>query len=81
MNDLDNGNITEVEWMYFSCENSAAQNIPWPWVCDHDPDCSDGSDESEELCNNVGQCGHTFTSQYGLLTSPLYPDKYQDDSQ
>ena len=62
---------------YFGCHNTS-QCIPWPWVCDNDPDCYDSSDESLDLCKNSGKCGGNFNSSSGVLTSPSYPDKYQD---
>ena len=61
---------------YFSCGDNNAQCIPWPWVCDGDKDCSNGKDESTNLCNYSGACGGNFTTSYGLLTSPSYPDNY-----
>ena len=62
---------------YFSCATNTSQCIPWSWVCDGDKECSDESDESFELCFASGQCGGYFTQQYGLLTSPSYPEKYR----
>ena len=60
---------------YFTCGDDS-QCIPWRWVCDGDPECSDGSDESKYLCNGVGECGGNFTMEDGILTSPSYPEKY-----
>lgn len=77
---MESSNVTEVEWIYFNCGNHTSQGVPWPWVCDNDPDCGDGSDESRDLCKNVGECGLTFTTPHGLLASPFYPDKYADDA-
>lgn len=30
----------------FTCKNSDGECIPMSWVCDQNPDCSDGSDET-----------------------------------
>ena len=35
---------------YFNCSIGKLQCIPRLWVCDGDGDCTDGSDEKEELC-------------------------------
>lgn len=61
---------------FFKCEEGTSQCIPWPWVCDNDRDCSDGSDESQDLCKYSGKCGGNFNSTIGFLTSPSYPDEY-----
>ena len=65
---------------FFSCGGNTSYCIPWPGVCDTDPDCSDGSDESVEFCKNVGESGSNFTTINGLLTSPSYPDNYPSDT-
>ena len=58
---------------HFNCGEAC---IPRAWVCDNDPDCIDGSDESQDLCMFAGNCGGNFTAPYSLLTSPSYPDNY-----
>ena len=60
----------------FACGKNSSQYIPWSWVCDDEPDCIGGSDESSDLCKNRGACGGNFTSHNGLLTSPSYPEEY-----
>lgn len=37
----------------FVCGNG--QCLSYKWVCDSDPDCSDGFDENENMC---GKCGY-----------------------
>ena len=69
-----NCNIT-----YFSCGTKTSQCIPLLWVCDRDPECSDGSDESMDLCQNVGECGGNFTALNSTLYSPSYPENYPDN--
>ena len=61
---------------HFNCSKSC---IPWRWVCDNDPDCMDGSDESDDLCKYSAHCG-SFTAPNGILTSPSYPDNYPDNA-
>lgn len=61
---------------HFSCTNNTSQCIPWPWVCDGDTECGDGSDESMDLCEASGKCGGHFSSKSGLLTSPSFPNAY-----
>ena len=34
----------------FSCFTSGVC-LPWRWTCDSEPDCSDGSDESDSVCS------------------------------
>ena len=63
---------------YFSCSNTTSHCIPWPWVCDGDEECPNGSDESKDLCHTSGKCGGNFTSLYGVFTSPSYPDVFPD---
>ena len=65
---------------YFTCGNESLQCIPLLWVCDKDPECSDGNDESEDLCKNAGACGGSFTSPNGLIYSPSYPENYQNNA-
>ena len=60
----------------FTCGNESSQCIPLSWVCDKDPECSDGNDESENLCKNAGACGGNFTAPSGFIYSPSYPDNY-----
>ena len=50
-------------------------------MCDNEPECADGSDESEELCQNTGKCGGMFSSSNGLLTSPSYPMNYPNNKE
>ena len=64
----------------FSCGNETSQCIPLQWVCDGDPECIDGSDESEDLCKDVGACGHSYTAPNGFLFSPSYPENYPDNA-
>ena len=64
----------------FSCGNETSQCIPLQWVCDGDPECIDGSDESEDLCKDVGVCGGSFTAPCGILYSPSYPESYPDNA-
>ena len=64
---------------FFSCGDNTSQCIPWPWVCDNDPECPEGSDELEDLCKNSGRCGGDFTASNGFLTSPAYPDAYPNN--
>ena len=61
---------------YFTCGNESLQCIPLLWVCDKDPECSNGNDESEHLCQNVGACGGHLTAPNGLIYSPSYPENY-----
>ena len=58
----------------FSCGNGTQQCIPLLWICDKDPECSDGSDESVELCKHVGVCGRNFTASSDIIYSPSYPE-------
>ena len=50
------------------------------WLCDGDTECSDGKDESQELCSGIGKCGGNFNSSSGILTSPSYPNKYPENA-
>ena len=34
----------------FNCSLGNMDCIPWPWICDGDEDCTDGSDESNRTC-------------------------------
>ena len=61
---------------YFTCGRNISQCIPLQWICDNEPDCSDGSDESEDLCKNAGDCGGNFTAAVGFIYSPSYPENY-----
>ena len=65
---------------YFTCGNESLQCIPLLWVCDKDPECSNGNDESEDLCQNAGACGGHFTAPNGLIYSPSYPENYPDNA-
>ena len=56
------------------------QCIPLLWVCDTDPDCHGGSDESKDMCQNVGSCGGDFTTPNGILYSKSYPDNYPENT-
>ena len=58
----------------FSCGNGTQQCIPLLWICDSDTECSDGSDESVELCKHVGVCGGIFTASSDIIYSPSYPE-------
>ena len=66
---------------YFSCSNTTSHCIPWPWVCDGDEECPNGSDESKDLCHASGKCGGNFTTSKGLITSPLYPEYYPGEDE
>ena len=66
---------------FFSCGGNTSHCIPWPGVCDTDPDCSDGLDESKEVCGNVGECGGNYTNSRGILTSPSYPENYPSNAE
>ena len=48
------------------------------WICDKDPECRDGKDESLNLCKNAGSCGGNFKNSYGFIFSPSYPENYPD---
>ena len=61
---------------YFTCRVEISQCIPLQWLCDNESDCTDGSDESEDLCKNVGACGGNFTAPDGFIFSPSYPGNY-----
>ena len=37
----------------FNCSIGNLQCLPRLWVCDGDMDCSDGSDEAQELCGLI----------------------------
>ena len=74
---LDSLNCNKTD---FSCGNETSQCIPLQWVCDGDPECIDGSDESEDLCKDVGVCGGSFTAPNGILYSPSYPESYPDNA-
>ena len=65
---------------YFTCGHDTSQCIPFQWVCDGDPECRNGRDESEELCKKAGACGGNFTDLIGFLYSPSYPGNYPDNS-
>ena len=65
---------------YFSCVTDTAQCIPKSWICDRDPECRDGSDESTDLCQSVGACGGHYSDPIGILYSPNYPENYPDNS-
>ena len=45
-------------------------------MCDGDSECENGSDESTGLCYAIGECGGNFSSQSGMITSPLFPNQY-----
>ena len=65
---------------HFKCGNKThLQCIPWLWVCDGDSECIDGSDESSAMCKNIGACGGSFNATKGILSSPLFPENYQDN--
>ena len=65
---------------YFTCGQDTSQCIPLQWVCDGDPECRNGRDESEEMCKNAGACGGNLTDANGILYSPSYPDNYPDNA-
>ena len=76
LNILDSLNCNKTD---FSCGNATSQCIQLQWVCDGDPECIDGSDESEDLCKDVGACGHSNTAPNGFIFSPSYPENYPDN--
>lgn len=61
----------------FMCQNR--QCIPKHFMCDHDRDCADGSDESPE-CGEPGAVaggGPALSAQAASLTCPLLPQSTQ----
>ena len=61
----------------FMCQNR--QCIPKHFMCDHDRDCADGSDESPE-CGEPGAAaggGPALSAQAASLTCPLQPQSTQ----
>ena len=64
----------------FNCGNGTEQCIPWHWVCDGDQDCTNGNDETRNLCQNSGECGGKLTTSSGILTSPSYPQNYPENT-
>ena len=65
---------------YFTCGQDTSQCIPLLWVCDGDPECRNGRDESEEFCKHAGAYGGNFSDQNGIIYSPSYPSIYPDNA-
>ena len=68
--------ISTCDESYFPCDANTSYCIPWPAVCDSEPNCNDGRDESDYFCNTIGQYNYISNTPKGVLISPSYPERY-----
>lgn len=55
----------------FTCRNSTGECVPMSWVCDQNPDCSDGTDE--QACSKFVLVIYVFECWSGFSASVSVP--------